>query len=96
MPSQPRSAYSTKVGDLGETTLSDDLVFPVPADWAARAQMNAGGYEAAVRRVEEDPQGYWTDVARRLDWIKPFTIAKDVSFDREDFRIAGETKSSRS
>ncbi|HLZ83110.1 MAG TPA: acetate--CoA ligase [Caulobacteraceae bacterium] len=67
--------------------MSDDLVFPVPADWAARAHVNAAGYEAAVRRVEEDPQGYWADVARRLDWIKPFTTAKDVSFDREDFHI---------
>jgi acetyl-CoA synthetase len=49
--------------------------------------MNAAGYEAAVRRVEEDPQGYWADVAGRLDWIKPFTTAKDVSFDRKDFHI---------
>jgi acetyl-CoA synthetase len=49
--------------------------------------MNAAGYEAAVRRVNEDPQGYWTDVAGRLDWIRPFTTAKDTSFDRDDFRI---------
>jgi acetyl-CoA synthetase len=67
--------------------VSEDLVFPVPQDWAARAHMNAAGYEAACRRVEEDPQGYWTDVAGRLDWIRPFTIVKDVSFDRENFRI---------
>ncbi|MDB5482126.1 MAG: acs [Caulobacteraceae bacterium] len=67
--------------------MSEDLVFPVPQDWASRAHMNAAGYEAARRRVEEDPQGYWTDVARRLDWIKPFTIAKDTSFDRENFHI---------
>jgi acetyl-CoA synthetase len=67
--------------------VSEDLVFPVPEDWAARAHMNAAGYEAAVRRVESDPQGYWSDVAKRLDWIKPFSVAKDVSFDREDFHI---------
>jgi acetyl-CoA synthetase len=67
--------------------VSEDLVFPVPQDWAARAHMNAAGYEAACRRVEEDPQGYWTDVAGRLDWIRPFTIVKDVSFDRENFHI---------
>jgi acetyl-CoA synthetase len=67
--------------------VSEDLVFPVPEQWAARAHMNAAGYEAAVRRVEEDPQGYWTDVAQRLDWITPFTVAKDVSFGRENFHI---------
>jgi acetyl-CoA synthetase len=67
--------------------VSEDLVFPVPEAWAARAHLSGAGYEAAVRRVENDPQGYWTDVAGRLDWIKPFTIAKDVSFDRENFHI---------
>jgi acetyl-CoA synthetase len=67
--------------------VSEGQVFPVPAEWAARAHMNAAGYEAALRRVAEDPQGYWTDIARRLDWIKPFTTAKDVSFDRETFHI---------
>jgi acetyl-CoA synthetase len=64
-----------------------DEVFPVPAEWAKRALVDAEGYEAAVRRVEADPEGYWGDLGRRLDWIKPFTQVKDVSFRREDFRI---------
>ncbi len=38
-------------------------------------------------RVEEDPEGFWSEVAGRLDWIKPFTMAKDVSFDATDFHI---------
>ena len=49
--------------------------------------MDAAGYEAAVARVEIDPDGYWRDVAGRLDWIKPFTVVKDVSFQADDFRI---------
>ena len=64
-----------------------DQVFPVPSDWAKRALLNAEGYQAALRRVETDPEGYWGDLARRLDWMKPFTQVKDVSFHREDFRI---------
>ncbi len=67
--------------------MSDGQVFPVPGAWAARAHMNAAGYEAALSRVESDPDGYWRDVAARLDWIEPFTVVKDVSFDVEDFRI---------
>jgi acetyl-CoA synthetase len=62
-------------------------VFPVPRGWAARAHMNAAGYEAALARVEADPDGYWRDVAARLDWNRPFSIVKDVSFKAEDFRI---------
>jgi acetyl-CoA synthetase len=67
--------------------VSDNEVFPVPEAWAKNALMNAAGYEAAVARVEADPDGYWTDVARRLDWMTPFTEVKEVSFDAKDFRV---------
>jgi acetyl-CoA synthetase len=67
-------------------TMSDE-VFPVSAEWAKRALIDAAAYEAAVRRVETDPDGYWGDLGRRLDWSKPFSQVKDVSFHREDFRI---------
>jgi acetyl-CoA synthetase len=67
--------------------VSDNEVFPVPDTWAKNALMNAAGYEAAVARVEADPDGYWTDVAGRLDWMTPFTEVKDVSFDAKDFRV---------
>jgi acetyl-CoA synthetase len=66
--------------------MSDEL-FPVPTEWARRALIDAKGYEAAVGQVESDPDGYWRKLGERLDWIKPFTEVKDVSFHREDFRI---------
>ena len=67
--------------------MSQAEVFPVPEAWAKRARMDAAGYEAAVKRVEADPDGFWREVASRLDWIKPFSVVKDVSFNRDDFRI---------
>ncbi len=67
--------------------MSDGEVFPVPQEWASRARMDAAAYEAAWREVEADPEGYWRKVGGRLDWIKPFTQVKDVSFHREDFHI---------
>jgi acetyl-CoA synthetase len=72
---------------FGSAQVSDNEVFPVPEAWAKNALMNAAAYDAAVARVEHDPDGYWTDVAKRLDWIKPFTQVKDVSFDAKDFRV---------
>jgi acetyl-CoA synthetase len=67
--------------------VSDNEVFPVPEAWAKNALMNAAAYDAAVARVESDPDGYWRDVAGRLDWMTPFTQVKDVSFDAKDFRV---------
>ena len=67
--------------------MSGSDIFPVPEAWAKRAKITAEGYAGAVGEVARDPQAYWTKLAGRLDWIKPFTRAKDVSFDPDDFRI---------
>lgn len=67
--------------------MSDGQLFPVPEDWAGKAHIDAEGYEAAVARVESDPEGYWRDLAARLDWIKAPTKIKDVSYAKDDFRI---------
>ncbi|MBI1686961.1 acetate--CoA ligase [Caulobacter hibisci] len=67
--------------------VSDGLLFPAPEDWAAKAHIDAAGYEAAVARVESDPEGYWRDLAARLDWIQAPTKIKDVSYAKDDFRI---------
>jgi acetyl-CoA synthetase len=61
--------------------------FPGSRRLARKAHIDAAGYEAAVARVEADPEGYWRDLAGRLDWIKPPTRIKDVSFAKDDFRI---------
>ena len=71
----------------GRHQCRDGEVFPVPAAWAKRAHVTATAYEAATQRVEADPNGYWSDIGRRLDWSKPFTQVKDVSFDATDFHI---------
>jgi len=67
--------------------VSGPEVFAVPAEWAKRAHMDAAAYEAACKRVEADPDGFWREVAGRLDWVKPFSVVKDVSFNRADFHV---------
>src|SRR5215218_1323341 len=64
-----------------------DEVFPVPEAWAKRAKMDAAAYDAAVQGVESDPEGYWREVAGRLDWTTAPTQIKDVSFAKDDFHI---------
>ena len=67
--------------------MTDQTRIPVLAQAAADAHMDAPAYARAVESAERDPQGFWRGVGERLDWSKPFTEVKDVSFDREDFRI---------
>ena len=66
-----------------------DEIFDVPADWAKRALVDNAGYEEKYKQSVENPEAFWAQEAKRLDWIKPFTAAgvKDVSFDEADLHI---------
>ena len=67
--------------------MSHEEVFPVTPEQAEGGSLNAGDLEAERARAAADPQSFWREVGGRLDWMRPFTKIKDVSFDRADFRI---------
>ena len=55
-------------------------IHPVTSDWAQRAFVDAGEYKKLYQRSISDPDGFWGEVGKRLDWIKPFTKVKNTSF----------------
>ena len=55
-------------------------VFPVPASIAASAWADKAKYEEMYARSISDPEGFWGEHGKRIDWIKPFTKVKDVNF----------------
>ena len=66
--------------------MSDEL-FPVTAAWQARARIGKAGYEAMYARSVSDPEGFWGEVAKRLDWIRPFSKVMNVSWDPDNLFI---------
>ncbi|HEU4960310.1 MAG TPA: acetate--CoA ligase [Sphingomonas sp.] len=68
--------------------MSDASVYPVPADWAKRARIDAAAYDQMYGRSISDPGSFWLEQARRLDWIKRPEIAGDWSFAEKDFHIS--------
>ncbi len=64
-----------------------EAIYPVPAEWAANAKINAERYQAMYAEASSDPEGFWTREAQRIDWIKPFTKVKNTSFNEADFGI---------
>ncbi|MET0312786.1 MAG: acetate--CoA ligase [Hansschlegelia sp.] len=58
-----------------------EKVYPVPQDWTKRAHVDAAAYKKDYARSIEDPDGFWGDVGKRLDWIKPFTKVRNASFE---------------
>ena len=35
----------------------------------------------------ENPDEFWAEQAKIVDWIKPFTQVKNTSFDKDNFKI---------
>jgi len=64
-----------------------DTLLPVPAEWKSRAFIDAAKYEEMYARSIADPEGFWREQAARIDWIKPFTKVKNVSWDPDNLFI---------
>ena len=68
-------------------TVDDRSIFPVPAAWAKRAIVDAARYDALCADAMADPDAFWGEQGRRLDWITPYTVVKQASFAESDFGI---------
>ena len=55
-------------------------VYPVPESWRGKAWIDAKKYEELYARSLRDPNGFWAEQAKRIDWIKAPTKIKDTSF----------------
>jgi acetyl-CoA synthetase len=62
-------------------------IYPVLADWAARALISKDAYADKYRQSIEEPEAFWRAETARLDWIRPWTQLSTSSFAREDFGI---------
>ncbi|MBA4802948.1 MAG: acetate--CoA ligase [Euryhalocaulis sp.] len=61
--------------------------FPAKPDMAASAHFDRQAYEKAYARSIADPESYWREQGRRLDWIEPYDEVSDVSWDKNDLHI---------
>jgi acetyl-CoA synthetase len=59
----------------------DNKLFPVPADVAAHALIDAAGYRRMYAESIDNSDGFWREHAKRVDWVKPFTVVQNTSFD---------------
>lgn len=54
---------------------------PVPAEIAKNALITEQQYNDEYRRSIQDPEGFWGEKGKIVDWIKPYTRVKNTSFD---------------
>jgi acetyl-CoA synthetase len=64
-----------------------DKMYDVPADWRKRAYVDDAKYNEMYARSVKDPNGFWGEQAKRIDWIKPFSKVKNTSYDPSNVSI---------
>ena len=65
----------------------DTNFYPVSEATKERALITEAQYKEMYAQSVNDNEGFWADQAKRVDWIKPFTKVKDVSFAKDDLHI---------
>jgi acetyl-CoA synthetase len=64
-----------------------DKAYDVSAEWAKRAWVNAAKYEEMYKRSVSDPEAFWAEHGKRIDWFTPFSKVKNTSFDVHNVSI---------
>ena len=54
-----------------------EKIYPVSAEWAQRAFINEAKYKDMYARSVSDPQGFWGEQGKRIDWMTPYTKVKN-------------------
>ena len=67
--------------------MSDAKIHPVPAEWKERAFIDKDKYLATYQRSVDDPDGFWAEQSKCIDWIRPFTKVGNSSFTAPDVSI---------
>jgi len=64
-----------------------DTMRPVPEDIAARAHADDARYLEMYRASIDDPEAFWGEHGKRLDWMTPYTKVKNTTFAYPDVSI---------
>ena len=62
-------------------------LYPPSADFAAHAHIDKAKYDAMYAASVADPNAFWAEHGKRIDWIKPFSKVKNTTFAYPDVSI---------
>ena len=62
-------------------------LYPPSAEFAATAHINSESYKDMYEASVNNQDAFWQEHGKRIDWIKPFTKTKNVSFAHPDVSI---------
>ena len=63
------------------TETASESIYPVPSSFASGAHIDAARYEEMYAASVSDPEGFWGEHGKRLDWFTPYTKVKNTTFE---------------
>jgi acetyl-CoA synthetase len=60
--------------------MSEHKTYDVPSVWAARAFLDEAAYQAKYDASIRDPDAFWREEGKRIDWFRPYSKVKNTSF----------------
>ena len=67
--------------------MSDDLVFEVPENVKAATLVDEAKYHEMYAESLRDPDAFWGEHGKRIDWISSYTKVKNTLYSKEDVSI---------
>ncbi len=67
--------------------MSAEKIYPVKPEIAQAAWADNDKYLAMYEQSVTDPEAFWGEQGKRIDWIKPYTRVKNTSFDPHNVDI---------
>jgi len=67
--------------------MTEDRLFAPGKETVANALIDDDGYRAMYADSIADPDAFWAEHGKRIDWIKPYSQISDVSYDAGDLHI---------
>jgi acetyl-CoA synthetase len=68
-------------------SMSHQKIHKVTPEWAQNAYLDNHQYIKMYNDSVGNPEAFWGEHGKRLDWFTPYTKVKDVSFAEEDLHI---------
>src|SRR6516164_1816105 len=75
-----------------ESLLKEQRVFPPTPEFAKHAHIHSPeAYESISKRAEEDPEGFWAEIAGELQWFSPWTKVLEWTAPFAKWFLGGQT-----
>ena len=78
-------SLNTQTAEQADT--AEKPAYPVNPDFAESAHIDSAKYESMYAASVADPDAFWAEQGKRIDWMKPFSRVKDVNYLYPDVSI---------